>query len=299
MRPRVIPGLEAAKREVRASGAFTPALQRRPEQLPEERLSRPRQPDETDFAIYDEVMVRNHIQYLTENLEDQGASQERIDAAVSEFVQKNNRRRAAYQAAMQQYEEDLAFYNAREELAREVSPPRDLPPVPIPPEPYERMTASERSQLLRDGLSEGEIERLEHASLLRYLRAERDYEEDLGLAGRPRTARRTVPPAAAASQPSIGRTPTHVSKRTIPGGSVRSAGADVGPPRGPPGSHGSGGSGGPGGPGGPGGGGRNPRQLAETIRNTTIAKRPAGGGESDYTYQQVRTLKSDYPIPMP
>jgi hypothetical protein len=289
MRPRVIPGLEAAKREVRASGAFTPALQRRPEQLPGERLSRPRQPEESDFLIYDEVMVRNHIQYLTENLEDQDASQERIDAAVLELVQQNRRRRAAYQAAMQQYEEDLAFYNAREELAREVSPPRDLPPVPIPPEPYERMTASERSQLLRDGLSEGEIERLEHASLLRYLRAERDYEEDLGLAGRPRTARRTVPPAAA-SQPSIGRTPTHVSD--IPKGSVRSA-------VGPPGSHGPGGSGGPGGLGGPGGGGRDPRQLAETIRNTTIAKRPAGGGESDYTYQQTRILKSDYPIPMP
>ena len=236
------------------------------------------------------------VDELTEELEAEGASQERINAAVWEAIQANLRGRTAYLAAMQQYEEDLAFYNAREELAREVSPPRDLPPVPIPPEPYERMTASERSQLLRDGLSEGEIERLEHASLLRYLRAERDYEEDLGLAGRPRTARRTVPPAAA-SQPSIGRTPTHVSD--IPKGSVRSAGADVGPPRGPPGSHGSGGSGGPGGPGGPGGGGRDPRQLAETIRNTTIAKRPAGGGESDYTYQQTRILKSDYPIPMP
>jgi hypothetical protein len=41
------------------------------------------------------------------------------------------------------------------------------------------------------------------------------------------------------------------------------------------------------------------RGLARTVRNSTISSRPAGGGPATLKYQQVRTYKSDRPIPMP
>lgn len=266
--PRIqeVPGLRAAKREV----TITPAASIPAPAIPAERPPvPPPRPDPIRFGLNE-------------------------DGTTDPRDPSPERHLAQYREALDRYEEDMGFFNARDELARGVSPVRDPPPVPIPPEPYQRMSESERNQLLNEGLSEGEIERLEHASLLRYLRAERDYAEELGLGNAPRTARRTVRLAQASSD--AGRTPTHVSEPSVPPASSR--GVPSSPDGSPPGSSNGGDGGGGGGSSGRGVAGHH-RRLEETVRNTTIAKRPAGGGESTYKYQQTRTLKSDHPIPMP
>jgi len=280
---REVSGLREAKQELRSTSFAAPATLPPPQPQGPQAPRRPTPPDHEHYMHLDEngqVNLPDDADSMDEEMAHNSARDYAEDLA-------------RYREALAQYEVDMEFFNAREELARGVSPPRDPPPVPIPPEPYQRMSESERNQLLNEGLSEGEIDRIEHANLLRSFQAERDYAEELGLGNAPRTARRTARLAQAASD--AGRTPTHVSEPSVPPASSR--GVPSSPDGSPPDSSKGGGGGG--------GGGSNRgvaghhRRLEETVRNTTIAKRPAGGGESTYKYQQTRTLKSDHPIPMP
>jgi hypothetical protein len=57
-----------------------------------------------------------------------------------------------------QYEEDLAFFNARGELAREVSPPRDAPPSPGRTPTHDSNTVDYRSERRSLARRERELE---------------------------------------------------------------------------------------------------------------------------------------------
>ena len=227
--PRVVAGLQEAKAEVRAAGPFVPARSsppRGPNRAPT--LSEAARQDLLD-AI---EVIRNRITYTREPPSDEDLSDDELDEMVRERQEENveeGRPRGGFSQVRQQIlaerqqdrtrskewfavqrrllreaEENLqAFDEGR--FAVPVEPPPNGIATPIRPEPYERMSAEERNEMLAAGATEEEIEREERRRLLRYLQAERDYTEETGPTRA--TARRTGPPAAPRS-PGASTVPT-------------------------------------------------------------------------------------------
>jgi len=248
---RAVPGLREAKAEVKAEGAFVPAQRAlasgpRPSAPPPHSEQREELLAELDQArrileaygdeTSDEDVSDDELDVSDDELQEMVTARQRANKSAGRppggFLQirdqilderrrqlQDERRQAsrdARAAARQDYEDALETWTAFDEgrFAQPVEAPADGPP--LPPGPYERMSAEERRALEAAGLSAAEIEEEELRGLRRYLQAAGDFTDEAGR--RTPTARRTAPPPARPGSPSArGSSLRGPSPRASPG----------------------------------------------------------------------------------